>query len=280
VLNRGHRELRPKSSSARSVGLASGCRPDRKLRRELFRGCLAWLRARQRSRPFGGRPEGPPSCLVGCAQASRCSRHGGSSPRGTPRSPAATKQPLPRVQGSRLPFWTVHRTVYPVMGAPEAILIAGANGSGKTTFARQVLPLIHPTVPFLNATRFGTRTRALHRMLQRREKSCVASKSPNRQATRSPSRRRCRLGLTSRRFGPGRLRDTALSYTSLAFRRRILPCNGLLRVLRWGATASRNTLFVDVRAWPQPVHAVYKFEVSEWYQCFSDSKGLSLVATH
>jgi predicted ABC-type ATPase len=37
------------------------------------------------------------------------------------------------------------------MAAPEAILIAGANGSGKTTFARQVLPLIHPAVAFLNA---------------------------------------------------------------------------------------------------------------------------------
>jgi len=34
---------------------------------------------------------------------------------------------------------------------PEAIIVAGANGSGKTTFARQLLPVLHPGVPFLNA---------------------------------------------------------------------------------------------------------------------------------
>ena len=33
---------------------------------------------------------------------------------------------------------------------PDAIIIAGANGAGKTTFARQVLPALHPGVPFLN----------------------------------------------------------------------------------------------------------------------------------
>lgn len=34
---------------------------------------------------------------------------------------------------------------------PTAILVAGANGAGKTTFARQFLPLLHPGVPFMNA---------------------------------------------------------------------------------------------------------------------------------
>ena len=34
---------------------------------------------------------------------------------------------------------------------PEAILIAGANGAGKTTFAREFLPALHSGVPFLNA---------------------------------------------------------------------------------------------------------------------------------
>ncbi|HEX5053922.1 MAG TPA: AAA family ATPase [Planctomycetota bacterium] len=34
---------------------------------------------------------------------------------------------------------------------PEAILIAGANGAGKTTFARQFLRVRYPTTAFLNA---------------------------------------------------------------------------------------------------------------------------------
>jgi predicted ABC-type ATPase len=37
------------------------------------------------------------------------------------------------------------------MPTPNAVLIGGANGSGKTTFARQFIPLLHPRVPFLNA---------------------------------------------------------------------------------------------------------------------------------
>jgi predicted ABC-type ATPase len=35
---------------------------------------------------------------------------------------------------------------------PKALFFAGANGAGKTTFARNVLPINHPDCPFfLNA---------------------------------------------------------------------------------------------------------------------------------
>lgn len=37
------------------------------------------------------------------------------------------------------------------MTAPKAILVGGANGAGKTTFARQYLPLLYPNIQFLNA---------------------------------------------------------------------------------------------------------------------------------
>src|SRR5690606_39177219 len=37
------------------------------------------------------------------------------------------------------------------MTAPKAILVGGANGAGKTTFARQYLPLLYPGIEFLNA---------------------------------------------------------------------------------------------------------------------------------
>jgi predicted ABC-type ATPase len=33
---------------------------------------------------------------------------------------------------------------------PEAIVIGGANGAGKTTFARELLPALYPAVVFLN----------------------------------------------------------------------------------------------------------------------------------
>ena len=34
---------------------------------------------------------------------------------------------------------------------PEAIVVAGANGAGKTTFARELLPALYPDIEFLNA---------------------------------------------------------------------------------------------------------------------------------
>lgn len=36
------------------------------------------------------------------------------------------------------------------MTASKAILVGGANGAGKTTFARQYLPLLYPSIQFLN----------------------------------------------------------------------------------------------------------------------------------
>ena len=44
---------------------------------------------------------------------------------------------------------------------PEAIIIAGANGAGKTTFARQLLPALHPDVAFLNTDELQLENAAL-----------------------------------------------------------------------------------------------------------------------
>ncbi len=38
-----------------------------------------------------------------------------------------------------------------MMPPPEAVLIAGANGAGKTTFAREFLHVRYPGASFLNA---------------------------------------------------------------------------------------------------------------------------------
>jgi predicted ABC-type ATPase len=63
---------------------------------------------------------------------------------------------------------------------PEAIVIAGANGAGKTTFARELLPALYPDVDFLNVDEVQTETstfahpvaagRELLRRLQERER--------------------------------------------------------------------------------------------------------------
>jgi predicted ABC-type ATPase len=53
---------------------------------------------------------------------------------------------------------------------PEAILIAGANGSGKTSFARWLLPTLHPGVEFLNVDEVQIETSAFsHPMAAGRE---------------------------------------------------------------------------------------------------------------
>ena len=38
----------------------------------------------------------------------------------------------------------------------EAVVIAGANGAGKTTFARELLPAMYPEVEFLNVDEVQT----------------------------------------------------------------------------------------------------------------------------
>jgi predicted ABC-type ATPase len=43
---------------------------------------------------------------------------------------------------------------------PEAIVIAGANGAGKTTFARELLPSLYPNVEFLNVDEVQTEASA------------------------------------------------------------------------------------------------------------------------
>jgi predicted ABC-type ATPase len=44
---------------------------------------------------------------------------------------------------------------------PKAILIAGVNGAGKTSFARELIPEEHPEVPFLNADEIGYESKRL-----------------------------------------------------------------------------------------------------------------------
>ena len=62
-----------------------------------------------------------------------------------------------------------------------AVLIGGANGAGKTTFARSLVPLLHPGAAFLNAdevAREGYAPLAAGREVLRRLDACVAARAP------------------------------------------------------------------------------------------------------
>jgi predicted ABC-type ATPase len=45
----------------------------------------------------------------------------------------------------------------------KAVIVAGSNGAGKTTFARQMLPLLYPGVTFLNTDEIQVEDRAYAR---------------------------------------------------------------------------------------------------------------------
>jgi predicted ABC-type ATPase len=168
-----------------------------------------------------------------------------------------------------------------VMVAPEAILIAGANGSGKTTFARQVLPLLHPAVPFLNADeirhedpRFQSDLAATRELLRRLQ---VAESAGNSFAVETT--------LSSRSYVAKVRHWTASGYRVVLHFIAVPSADfAVQRVATRVAMGGHSIPEQDIRRrferGRRLFDAVYRFEVPEWYQWFSDSNGLSLVATH
>ena len=69
---------------------------------------------------------------------------------------------------------------------PDAVVIAGANGAGKTTFARQFVPTLYPGVPFLNVDEIQAEDPALaHPVAAGRELGALLPSRLRREATGS-----------------------------------------------------------------------------------------------
>jgi predicted ABC-type ATPase len=74
----------------------------------------------------------------------------------------------------------------------RAILIAGVNGAGKTTFARQLMPLLYPGVPFLNADEISREDVRFRHPVAAGKELLHRLAALERQRRSLPSRRRCR----------------------------------------------------------------------------------------
>ena len=159
----------------------------------------------------------------------------------------------------------------------EAVVIAGANGAGKTTFARELLPALYPELEFLNVDEVQT------------EGSIFAHPvAAGREVLR-------RLADAERRRDSFAI-ETTLSSTMYARRMRSWKTWGYRLVLHFIELPSDDfavrRVATRVAAGGHPVpepdirrryhrglalfEQVYKPLVDEWYHWFSDDEGLRL----
>lgn len=161
---------------------------------------------------------------------------------------------------------------------PEAVLIAGANGAGKTTFARQVLRVIYPAATFLNADEiqregatFAHPVAAGRELLRRLDQVAMRRKTFAVETT-----------LSSRNYVE-RLRTWAsLGFgTSLHFIELPSPEHAIQRVAARVQAGGHAVPEIDIRRrfhrGRELFSAVYKPLVDRWYHWHSDARGLRLV---
>jgi predicted ABC-type ATPase len=164
--------------------------------------------------------------------------------------------------------------------APDAILIAGANGAGKTTFARQFLHVRYPVAHFLNADEIQREGPAFShpvaagRELVRRLDDLVGQRETFAVETT----------LSSRRY-VAKLREwSGLGYrTSLHFIELPSADFAVRRVATRVAAGGHAVPDADVRRRFErgvQLFPVYKPLVDRWYHWFSDDRGLRLDDYH
>lgn len=161
---------------------------------------------------------------------------------------------------------------------PEAILIAGANGAGKTTFARQFLRLKYPNGAFLNAdeihrehARFSHPVAAGRELLRRMAALEAAGASFAVETTLSSA-------AYARRFP----KWSRLGYrTTLHFIELASADYAINRVAQRVAAGGHAVPEADIkRRFSRGLHlfeTIFKPLPDRWYHWFSDNKGLHLV---
>lgn len=158
---------------------------------------------------------------------------------------------------------------------PEAILIAGANGAGKTTFARQMLAVLHPGVSYLNVDEIQTeRPEVAHPIAAGREMLRRLS-----EVERHRQSFALETTLSSRMYA-----KRIDSWKRWGYRITLhfieLPSEdyAVLRVARRVAAGGHSVPERDVRrrfhSGLRLFHGTYKPLVDKWYHWFSDDEGL------
>ena len=164
---------------------------------------------------------------------------------------------------------------------PEAVLIAGANGAGKTTFAREFLHVRYPGARFLNADEIQREGAALGhpvaagRELIRRLEALVSQRLTFAVETT----------LSSRSYVAKLKAWSAAGYrTSLHFIELPSADYAVGRVATRVAAGGHAVPEADIRRrFARGVRlfpSVYKTLVHRWYHWFSDDRGLRLDDYH
>lgn len=163
------------------------------------------------------------------------------------------------------------------MSAPRAILIAGANGSGKTTFARQMLPLLHPEATFINADeiqrqggKFASDVAASREFLRRLDVVAVLEESFAVETT-----------LASRSYVPHIARWRAEGYRTVLHFIEVPSADfAVERVRQRVQNGGHDIPEADIRRRFERgrdlFDRVYKGSVHEWHHWTSDEQGFRL----
>jgi predicted ABC-type ATPase len=160
---------------------------------------------------------------------------------------------------------------------PEAIVIAGANGAGKTTFARQILPALHPDASFLNVDEiqaeepsFAHPVAAGRELLKRLDEAEQRRVSFAIETTLSSRMYAERMRLWSTWGYRVCLHFIELPSEDLALQRVAM------RVAAGGHSVPESDVRRRYRRGLDLFQQVYKPMVDEWYHWFSDEGGIRL----